>query len=398
MILENFTLLYVEDEPTIVDEMKMLLEDEVKELYIANNGEEGLALYKEKQPDIILTDIQMPKLNGIEMSRIIKKENYSQPIIILTAFDNPDLLKEAINISVDKYILKPVTNDEQLYSTLEDVAIMLQSKIDHQRTKDMLESQSKIAAMGEMIGHIAHQWRQPLNVISTIATGIDMQIKMDMLKTDELKRGVEKISTTTSYLSQTIDDFRDFFKDDETRLVPFNVKDTLKKIFDLVHFSFDEDKIHIVFESQSCGEVMIKQNENKLIQALINIFNNARDAMSNDDNNIQEIPNYLFVDLKEDEENIIITIKDSGGGIFNNNLNKCEDLNKIFAPYFTTKHQSEGTGIGMYMTYQIIVKHFDGSIKVTNQHYKHKGHDLVGAEFEICLPKITSKNSDNLKH
>jgi C4-dicarboxylate-specific signal transduction histidine kinase len=124
--------------------------------------------------------------------------------------------------------------------------------------------------------------------------------------------------------------------------------------------------------------------------------------MSDNNNSMQEISNYLFVNLEENDKDIIITIKDNGGGIFakgddeHNATDK--ELEQIFAPYFTTKHQSEGTGIGMYMTYQIIVKHYEGNIKVSNQQYKYENHDFVGAEFRITLPKNTSKNNQDIKY
>ncbi len=130
MSLANFTLLYVEDNTDMQDSMKSFLEDEVKEFYQALNGEEGLALYNEKKPDIILSDINMPKMSGLEMSEAIKKLNENQPIILLSAFEETEILKEAINIGINNFIVKPIQDIRKLLAMLEKISFQLQSKID----------------------------------------------------------------------------------------------------------------------------------------------------------------------------------------------------------------------------------------------------------------------------
>ena len=114
MLLENFTLLYVEDDPTTQELMIEILEPNVKTLYIAHDGKHGLELYKEKQPDIVLTDINMPNMDGLQMSEKIKEINPHQAIAMATAFSELNYLKTAVNIGIDKYIMKPIT-DLNLY-------------------------------------------------------------------------------------------------------------------------------------------------------------------------------------------------------------------------------------------------------------------------------------------
>lgn len=129
MPLSNFTLLYIEDDKEMNEHMKMMLEDDVKEFYQAFDGEEGLSIYEEKKPDIILSDINMPKLDGLSMSKRIKKNNKSFPIIIISAFDDTKILLNAINIGIDYFIPKPI-NMELLNYRLEVIAQHLQNKID----------------------------------------------------------------------------------------------------------------------------------------------------------------------------------------------------------------------------------------------------------------------------
>ena len=135
MLLKNFTLLYVEDDRQAQEQMKMLLEDDVKEFFQAFDGVEGLAMYEEKQPDIVVTDIAMPLLDGLEMSQKIKQINNLQPIVVLSAFDERDILLKAINSGIDYFVTKPVDIDF-LYSKLELIVHHLQDQIDAQKLRE----------------------------------------------------------------------------------------------------------------------------------------------------------------------------------------------------------------------------------------------------------------------
>ena len=131
----NFTLLYVEDDVVSQKMMKMMLEDEVKELYQAFNGAEGLEIYKKHKPDVILTDINMPILNGLDMSKEIKKIDKKQPIFVLSAFSDREILLNSINIGIDHFIPKPIDMDN-LMEKLAEIEISLQEKLDKQKDKD----------------------------------------------------------------------------------------------------------------------------------------------------------------------------------------------------------------------------------------------------------------------
>jgi len=133
-VLKNFTVLYVEDDENAQLHIKQLLEDEVKELYQAYNGEEGLQIFHEKNPDIIISDIQMPKLDGLSMSKKIKTIDKCKPIIITTAFDDKKTLLETINLNIHSFIAKPI-NIDLLFKKLYEIAINLQNKIDAEKAR-----------------------------------------------------------------------------------------------------------------------------------------------------------------------------------------------------------------------------------------------------------------------
>jgi two-component system cell cycle response regulator len=130
MKLENFSLLYVEDDIKIRESFVDLLEAEVRELFVATNGEEGLELYKKSSPDIVLTDIVMPVMDGLQMAKQIKNINYSQPVILLTSHSDNEILKSSLNIGIDRYVTKPILDLDNFLETLEDVGKLAIPNID----------------------------------------------------------------------------------------------------------------------------------------------------------------------------------------------------------------------------------------------------------------------------
>ena len=135
MRLKNFTILYVEDEPTTQELIGEILKDSCKEVFIASDGEEGLALYKEKNPDIVLSDIAMPKMSGLEMSEAIKAVDREQSIALFTAFSQSSYLKKAAELEISTYILKPL-DEEQFFNSLNYMAMELEFKQENLKEKE----------------------------------------------------------------------------------------------------------------------------------------------------------------------------------------------------------------------------------------------------------------------
>ncbi|PLY08847.1 MAG: hypothetical protein C0625_01410 [Arcobacter sp.] len=260
-------------------------------------------------------------------------------------------------------------------TTLNGRKVRISSVVDiteMKRKEKLLFQQSKMASMGEMIDNIAHQWRQPLSLISTISTGLELKIQLDVVNKEDSTKDLQKINNTVQHLSRTIDDFRDFFKSDKT-LVKFSVLESVNKNLFLLDAIFSANHIEIVFEKSE--DIIIENYENEFTQALVNIFYNAKDVMEN-----MHGKRYIFINVEVLEDYIEISIKDNGGGIDN------DIIENVFEPYFTTKHQSQGTVIGLYMTHQIIENHMKGSIFVKNSTYKYKNIEYTGAVFILKLP------------
>ena len=234
----------------------------------------------------------------------------------------------------------------------------------------ILSQQAKMAAMGEMLGNIAHQWRQPLSVITTVATGMRLQKEFNSLDDETFEKSIENITNSALYLSDTIEDFRNFFRTDKEETT-FNIKDIFEKIFKLTDIQF---KTHEIIFVKDINDFELFGFENEFIQALINILNNAKDALENKAN-----PKLIFISTYEKENKAIIKISDNVGGI------EEEIIDKICEPYFTTKHQSKGTGIGLYMTEDIIVKHMNGALIFKNVDIIYENENYKGVEITIEL-------------
>ncbi len=237
-----------------------------------------------------------------------------------------------------------------------------------QKDKQLLE-QSKMAQMGEMIANIAHQWRQPLSTISTVASGVKLNHELELIKKEDIPKSMDVIVSNCKYLSETIDTFQDFIKEKKVKnqeLLQKRIDESIK----IVSASLKNNHITLIKDIDYENEVILEIVGQELSQVLINILNNAKDAFVQND-----IKNNRFIKLSllQSKKYVQIIIEDNAGGISEQNLMK------VFDPYFTTKHKFKGTGLGLYMCKTIIEKHFEGELSVEN--------GKEGAVFKISLPK-----------
>lgn len=231
--------------------------------------------------------------------------------------------------------------------------------------------QSRQAAMGEMISMIAHQWRQPISVISMCANNILADIDLEMINNESLEEYSLDILKQTQELSKTIDDFSNFFKPTKG-LDEVLIEDVFENAFNIVAASLKFNDIEVKRKIESTHKVMTYSRE--LMQVFLNILMNAKEAFI--DSNVAN--KYVYIAIVEEFGGLNIKIRDNAGGIKEN------ILDKIFEPYFSTKEAKNGTGIGLYMSKLIIEHHLGGSLTVYNQD--------DGACFEIQLPLFTKPN------
>jgi len=231
-----------------------------------------------------------------------------------------------------------------------------------QREKEkMLIQQSKMAAMGDMISMIAHQWRQPLNQMSYVMMNIDGAYDARTLSRKYLDEKLKEGENLLEYMSHTIEDFRDFFKPDKEK-EELSLCSLVDSAIGLIEKGLEKDHIQLVKEYECDTKLYLYKNE--MIQVLLNLLKNAQEALQG-----HEDPS-ITICVLEDEDSVRICIRDNAGGIEEGNMQK------IFEPYFSTKaHQ--GTGLGLYMSKMIIEEHMNGRLRVENR--------SDGAEFIISL-------------
>ncbi len=213
----------------------------------------------------------------------------------------------------------------------------------------ILTQKSKFIALGEMISLIAHQWRQPISELNAIVMNVKLHHDLGKLDKEHMDKKTSEMEKLLDFMSTTIDDFRTFFKPDKQK-EKFYFKDSLHRVFKITSATLIENKIDLQTNIQE--DLCIKNYQNEFEQVVLNLITNAKDALVSDG---IEKPS-IHVEAYEQDQKIFIKVKDNAKG-----MNK-EIIEKIFDPYFTTKEEAEGTGIGLYMAKLIIEKNMKGKL------------------------------------
>jgi len=286
-----------------------------------------------------------------DRSKIIPKSD-------LTFFINKGNIQ---TIEALSHLVNQTSTELQVLNSKLEIKIKESVEKNRQKDQQMLH-QAKLAQMGEMISMIAHQWRQPLNAITLTTSNLKFKSTIDDFNSQLFKEELERIEDYAQHLSKTIDDFRTFFKDNKTK-----EKTTFKQLVDstleIIKVAIENKNIKIITNFKNDNEFETYPNELK--QVILNIIKNAEDIILE-----KEIKDGK-IEINTDDN--ILTIKDNAGGI-------PEDIiDKIFDPYFSTKKEKDGTGLGLYMSKTIIEEHCGGKLSVSN--------DEDGAVFKIEFTK-----------
>lgn len=350
------------------DEFAELINSTIEALYILEDGKcidvnsVGMELlgFKEKSEVIGLHALDVIHPDYHEIVKHNLQENVTEPYEAQAVKKDGTIVP--VLIKGRKFMLR---NKEVRVSALIDL-----TELKHKEF--LLSEHTKMVALGEMLSNIAHQWRQPLSVISTVASGARVQKEMGMLQDDQFDEDMEAILINTQYLSKTIDDFRNFILDDKVS-IEFDLKTHIEKNVLILSSMLKFNEIEVILDVQK--DISLYNLENELSQVMMNIINNAKDAFIE-----REIsPRYIFITTAKEAGKTVILIQDSAGGIPD------ETLPKIFEPYFTTKHKTQGTGLGLYMSNKIIRESMKGDIQVSNKTFVYEGVSYKGAEFRLTL-------------
>ena len=292
------------------------------------------------------------------------------PVQLKLFYEN--LLKEGFATVQVSYEGKPFWLSGTVFQSAEETLISLTWVIVPSRRKDDIREQQQLkhTTMGEMISNIAHQWRQPLNILALVFQDTYIKYQLGAMTSEIMEKNYSKSNNLLQYMSQTIDDFRTFFRNDD--LAPFEIKTVIETVQEIVESRFLDHNVRFLLEASD--HALVFGTENGFKQVIINLLNNALEAII-----MRHVTHgTIRVQVHTDANEVMISVEDNGGGIDR------EVLPKVFDPYFTTKHQSQGTGLGLYMSKQIIEFNMDGVLRVEN--IKN------GARFTIALPLYKEEN------
>jgi len=277
-------------------------------------------------------------------------------ILIITNF-------KKLHLALKGDVLEKTEALQQLNDSLE---IKIQQEVTNSRKKELIMfQQARLASMGEMIANIAHQWRQPLSSIMIIVQGLQTKMQLGKLTPELLNEKVEDALLLGDNMSQTLEDFQNFFKPTKTQ-EEFFLIDCINHSLQLSKYTLKNNKIRVSIKVPK--DVVLYNYYNELSHVFINIIANAEDAL-------HSIKGEKFIEIivKKMKDKIYIYIADNGGGI-NEDV-----MQHIFEPYFTTKYKSSGTGLGLYMSQQMIEKHLQGTVRCKNVCYT-----INNNKFEHC--------------
>jgi CheY-like chemotaxis protein len=371
------TILIVDDTAENIDILSNIIKSKYK-VKVAINGNIALkAVNSSPKPDLILLDVMMPQMDGYEVCKILKSNPQTKdiPVIFITALDDNISEEKGLNLGAVDYIAKPINpaivlRRIQTHLALYDQNRALEYKVQEEVAKRMLQQellvkQSRLAAMGEMMSAITHQWNQPLSAISASNDALLMQSKLGTINEEDIEKFSGFIKDSVLFMRDTILDFKNYFSTKKIKKT-FCVKEQVNAVMKILGIQLKHSNIEVNIEID--GNVNGYGVESEFKHVILNLIANAKDALNEKKAENKKI---VINASSIDESYSQLIIKDNAGGIPEN------IINKIFDDHFTTK-EDKGTGIGLFMSKMIIEDEFKGEISVCNEDN--------GAKFIVKFP------------
>ncbi|MEO5358043.1 MAG: response regulator [Nitrospirae bacterium YQR-1] len=399
-------VMVVEDEWIIATNIQNILEEMgLSVLPIILSGEEALKQAEVDKPDVVLMDIVLRgKIDGIETAEKLR-ELYDIPVVYLTSHTDEHTFQRAKGSEPFGYLVKPFERTELRYAIemavykhrtdrelreksrqLEELNRNLEIKVKEEvekgrRREHMLIQQSKLAAMGEMMFNISHQWRQPLNVIGLLIQDLDEASSFGEINDLYIKQMSRDTMEQLNFMSKTITDFSNFCRPSDA-LVVFDIKEALDNVIALVKTQLESNQIYITTRDSKGGipepgSYMADGYPGEFKQVILSILNNAKDAVllkRKISSSVHIENSEIVIEFSKAADSISVSITDTGGGISK------AVIDRIFEPYFTTK--DNGIGIGLYMSKLIIENYMNGKLFAKNTD--------TGAQFTVQLQRKTN--------
>jgi PAS domain S-box-containing protein len=378
------------DEELVYCSMRDISAQKEYENRLVQQKEEFETIFNYSRDAILVIDKKLDIFNFnkefITIFAFDEKNSFKMNFLDLLVEEYKDKLLNGIKIALEKGFIENqeancISFDKKLIPINYSISLLPDKQrflifIKDTTSLKIVEQQTKLASMGEMIGNIAHQWRQPLSAITTNVSGLSLKVDMEMpISNEEILHCSEEVMKQANYLSTTIDNFRNFIKDEKgTSLV--SIKNVIENSISLVQSSLNSSYIKLITKIDE--DISIVASKNELSEAFINILNNAKDALKELVENEED--RYIFIEVKRiDRNSLVLRIYDSAGGI------DSSIKDRIFEPYFTTKYKSQGTGLGLVMVDKILRERHNFKLDVYNKKFTYNNKEYVGACFEVII-------------
>ena len=270
----------------------------------------------------------------------------------------------------DKFLLMLVNVQEQYDLIEKNIALAEEKRL----REAIIFNQNKITGIGDMLSNVAHQWRQPLNLVGIMISTVKYNITRDNFDKDEIIDQLSKATESVEYLSSIIDDFKSYYNNDSIEKVNYNINDVFQDLLKLSNSEFEKENIKLIVDSK---DIFIFKSKTYFLEILVNLVKNSKDAFMN-----KKVDKpIIIIETIDLDDKVEINVKDNAGGIDK------ENLPKIFEPYFSTKFPSVGIGLGLYMVYELVSRHFDGIIEATNVEFEYEDKSYFGTNMRIIFSK-----------
>ena len=380
---KHINVLVADSSDQEAQEIKKLLGTHKLNVVTASDGETALEII-EKIPNfhLLITEFDLPKISGLKLIRTLRQKYNRNQMAIIVVTNNKEkyVSPKCFKSGANDFIYKGYDREEfyarlnvhlEMLSLFDTIKIEALQKANKEK---LLLEDNKMSMIAELLFNISHHWRQPLMVISTTVGSLRMLKELGTINLDKELQSLDDVSDLTQEMSKTIEMFKDFFSFSKEK-EKFKVIDTLNDYSNLIVTALKEQSIQLIITGDE--NIIFEANKENFIQVIINTINNAKEAVFKQD----EYEKIILISVKQNEEHVIeINLTDSGGGVSE------EITQKIFEPYFSTKEDRNGTGLGLFIARKYVVNEFKGTIGTSNIHFEYEDKKYFGANFKIILP------------
>jgi DNA-binding response OmpR family regulator len=358
----SYNILIVDDSKLVSMQVEMILSVRGYNLISASNAKDALNILEHKKIHLMILDMELPDMHGLEVLERVKSDPKLEAleVLVLLGVINPEVISQVLKNGANDYIHKPFN--------IEEFVLKVDRTIDMINKDITIAHQNRFSQMAETIKILAHEWRQPLSLLSIVVTGLRMRVMMKNIEQEEIDKELSQLEKHIQTLSKTIERFRNYFEREPTAMT-LQLPELLNTSIEIFSRSVDLDQFQVKVEPIKEGELYdVFVDANQVVEVFVALLKNASEQYKITQQRIE-----VEIAIKQYGSSIEVSFSDNGGGF------SPDILFKAFEPYFSTKDEKNGVGLGLYFAKKII-EQLKGSITIDANRSK-------GARLIVTLPK-----------